>query len=120
MVEAILLSLAINHACLIRQIIVESEGEPMSGKATVAEVIRERSRRSGLGYCAVIAQPGQFGDREISPPPRAVLQAVEALWVEPECSAVHFDVRGNTWAHRLDVACYAGSHVFYEERAWRG
>lgn len=116
----IIASLLMNHACLFRQVIVEAEGEPMEGKAMVVEVIRERSRRSGLGYCDVIAQPGQFGDRAISPSAKVVVDSINAMLLEPRCSAVHFDVRGNTWAHRLDVACYAGNHVFYEERAWRG
>ena len=115
-----LLALILDYNCLVRQVLIEAEGESLAGKAMVAEVIRERSRRSGLGYCAVIAQPRQFGTRPLRPPVRVVVEAVTALWHEPACSAVHFDVRGNRWSANLQIRCTVGRLVFYEGAEWRG
>ena len=119
MIELIL-AFYLNHLCLIKQVLIEAEGEPLEGKTMVAEVIRERSRRSGLGYCDVIAQPGQFGSRKVSAPPHAVVEAWTAILQTPKCRAVHFDVHGSKWSRHLTVACYAGGHTFYENIKWRG
>jgi len=123
MLEAIMLLLmaATDQGCLIRQILIEAEAEPLEGKAMVAEVIRERSRRTGLGYCAIIDQPGQFGSRSLQPPPEAILSAIVATAIEPTCSAVHFDVASSRkgWAKNLPVACVVAGHVFYENEKWK-
>jgi len=111
-------SMLMNSACLLRQVLIEAEGESVAGKAAVAEVIRERSRRSGLGYCAVIAQPGQFGTRTIDPPPDVIFEAIVAMHSEPPCTGVHFDIRGNSWARKMKVACIVGNHVVYENPKW--
>lgn len=117
-----LLMLVTDRACLVHQVLIESEAEPIAGKAMVAEVIRERSRRTGLGYCAIIDQPGQFGSRPLQPPPHAILSAVVATAIKPTCSAVHFDVAGSRsgWAKDLPVACVVAGHVFYENEKWQG
>lgn len=124
MLEALtfLIMAATDQGCLIRQILIEAEAEPLEGKAMVAEVVRERSRRTGLGYCAIIDQPGQFGSRPLQPPPHAILSAIVATAIRPACSAVHFDVAGSRsgWAKNLPVACVVAGHVFYENEKWQG
>ena len=110
-----------DQGCLLRQILIEAENQPIAGKAMVAEVIRERSRRTGLGYCAIIDQPGQFGSRSLQPPPGAILSAIVATAIKPTCSAVHFDVSSSRqgWAKNLPVACVVDGHVFYRNEKWK-
>lgn len=117
---AMIISFLLNYECLIKQVLIEAEAESLAGKTMVAEVIRERSRRSGLGYCDVIDQPMQFGHRKIDPPAHAVLASILALVSEPACSAVHFDVASSRhgWARKLPVACVVDGHVFYENERW--
>lgn len=111
---------AVNQARLVRQVLVEAESQSMSGKATVSEVIEERSRRSGMGECDVIAAPGQFGDRRLDPSLHSIGQAMIATRWPAACVAVHFDVKSSRqgWARKLPVACIVGAHVFYQEENW--
>jgi len=113
---------AVNQACLVRQVLVEAENQSLSGRATVSEVIEERSRRSGLGECDVIAAPRQFGDRRLDPSLKSIGQAMIATRWPAACAAVHFDVKSSRhgWARNLPVACIVGAHVFYEDSKWRG
>lgn len=117
-----ILAAAINQTCLVKQILIESEGESLSGKATVSEVIEERARRAGVGECDVIAAPGQFGARRINPSLLSVGKAVIATAWPPACRAVYFDVRSSRkgWARNLPVSCIVGAHIFYKDSKWQG
>ncbi|MGE3147060.1 MAG: cell wall hydrolase, partial [Pseudorhodoplanes sp.] len=50
------------HECLARAVYYESQGEPLTGQLSVAEVIinRSRSGRFASSICGVVRQAGQF------------------------------------------------------------
>jgi len=114
--------------CLARAVYYESQGEPLNGQLSVAEVIinRSRSGRFPSSICGVVRQAGQFSfvRRGIIPqPPQAARNwrtavaisriAMADLADSPAENALFFHARRVNPGWRLRRVATVGNHVFY-------
>jgi spore germination cell wall hydrolase CwlJ-like protein len=114
--------------CLARAVYYESQGEPLNGQLSVAEVIinRSRSGRFPGSVCGVVRQAGQFSfvHRGVIPqPPQAARNwrtavaisriAMEDLADSPAENALFFHARRVNPGWRLRRVATVGNHVFY-------
>ncbi|HEV2815744.1 MAG TPA: cell wall hydrolase [Allosphingosinicella sp.] len=114
--------------CLARAVYWESNGEPLAGQLSVAEVIinRARSGRFAGTLCGVVRQRGQFsfvrGGYIPAPPPgaRGWRNAVAIARIAREDladgaapSALFFHARRVNPGWRLTRVATVGNHVFY-------
>jgi len=116
------------HECLARAVYYESQGEPLHGQLTVAEVIinRSRSGRFPSSICGVVRQAGQFSfvRRGVIPqPPQAARNwrtavaiariAIDDLADGGAPRALFFHARRVNPGWRLTRVATVGNHVFY-------
>lgn len=116
------------HECLARAVYYESQGEPLNGQLSVAEVIinRSRSGRFASSICGVVRQAGQFSfvRRGVIPqPPQAARNwrtavaisriAMDDLADSPAENALFFHARRVNPGWRLRRVATVGNHVFY-------
>jgi spore germination cell wall hydrolase CwlJ-like protein len=116
------------HECLARAVYYESQGEPLNGQLSVAEVIinRSRSGRFASSICGVVRQAGQFSfvRRGVIPqPPQSARNwrtavaisriAMEDLADSPAENALFFHARRVNPGWRLRRVATVGNHVFY-------
>jgi spore germination cell wall hydrolase CwlJ-like protein len=114
--------------CLARAVYWESNGEPLAGQLSVAEVIinRAQSGRFAATLCGVVRQRGQFSfvrGGYIPPPPsgaRGWRNAVAIARIAREDladgaapSALFFHARRVHPGWRLTRVATVGNHVFY-------
>jgi spore germination cell wall hydrolase CwlJ-like protein len=114
--------------CLARAVYYESQGEPLTGQLSVAEVIinRSRSGRFPGSVCGVVRQAGQFSFVRrgfIPQPPQAARNwrtavaiariAMGDLADSPAQSALFFHARRVNPGWRLRRVATVGNHVFY-------
>jgi hypothetical protein len=114
--------------CLARAVYYESQGEPLTGQLSVAEVIinRSRSGRFASSICGVVRQTGQFSfvrRGHIPQPPQAARNwrtavaiariAMGDLADSPAQSALFFHARRVNPGWRLRRVATVGNHVFY-------
>lgn len=114
--------------CLARAVYWESNGEPLAGQLSVAEVIinRAQSGRFAATLCGVVRQRGQFSfvhGGYIPPPPpgaRGWRNAVAIARIAREDladgaapSALFFHARRVNPGWRLTRVATVGNHVFY-------
>jgi spore germination cell wall hydrolase CwlJ-like protein len=114
--------------CLARAVYYESQGEPLNGQLSVAEVIinRSRSGRFPSSICGVVRQAGQFSfvRRGVIPqPPQAARNwrtavaisriAMDDLAESPAEHALFFHARRVNPGWRLHRVATVGNHVFY-------
>ena len=114
--------------CLARAVYYESQGEPLTGQLSVAEVIinRSRSGRFASSICGVVRQAGQFSfvrRGHIPQPPQAARNwrtavaiariAMGDLADSPAQSALFFHARRVNPGWRLRRVATVGNHVFY-------
>jgi spore germination cell wall hydrolase CwlJ-like protein len=116
------------HECLARAVYYESQGEPLTGQLTVAEVIinRSRSGRFPSSICGVVRQAGQFSfvRRGVIPqPPQSARNwrtavaisriAIADLADGGAPRALFFHARRVNPGWRLTRVATVGNHVFY-------
>lgn len=116
------------HECLARAVYYESQGEPLVGQLSVAEVIinRSRSGRFASSLCGVVRQAGQFSfvrRGQIPQPPQSARNwrtavaisriAIEDLADSPAERALFFHARRVNPGWRLRRVATVGNHVFY-------
>lgn len=116
------------HDCLARAVYYESQGEPLAGQLTVAEVIinRSRSGRFASSICGVVRQRGQFSfvrGGVIPRPPQGARNwrtavaiariAIDDLADSPAPRALFFHARRVNPRWRLTRIATVGNHVFY-------
>ena len=116
------------HECLARAVYYESQGEPLTGQLTVAEVIinRSRSGRFPSSICGVVRQAGQFSfvRRGVIPqPPQSARNwrtavaisriAIADLADGAAPRALFFHARRVNPGWRLTRVATVGNHVFY-------
>ena len=114
--------------CLARAVYYESQGEPLVGQLSVAEVIinRSRSGRFPSSICGVVRQAGQFSfvrGGVIPQPPQSARNwrtavaisriAMADLADSPAESALFFHARRVNPGWRLRRVATVGNHVFY-------
>jgi hypothetical protein len=114
--------------CLARAVYYESNGEPLAGQLTVAEVIinRRDSGRFASTICGVVRQPGQFSfvRRGHIPAPPASSRgwrtavaiariAIEDLADGAAPRALYFHARRVNPGWRRTRVATIGNHVFY-------
>ncbi|MGQ0661659.1 cell wall hydrolase [Sphingosinicella sp.] len=116
------------HECLARAVYYESQGEPLIGQLSVAEVIinRSRSGRFASNICGVVRQAGQFSfvrRGHIPQPPQSARNwrtavaiariAMADLADSPAPRALFFHARRVNPGWRLRRVATVGNHVFY-------
>ncbi len=116
------------HECLARAVYYESQGEPLTGQLSVAEVIinRSRSGRFPSSICGVVRQAGQFSFVRrgfIPQPPQSARNwrtavaiariAMADLADSPASRALFFHARRVNPGWRLTRVATVGNHVFY-------
>ena len=114
--------------CLARAVYYESQGEPLTGQLSVAEVIinRSRSGRFPSSVCGVVRQAGQFSfvrRGNIPQPPQGARNwrtavaisriAMADLADSPASRALFFHARRVNPGWRLTRVATVGNHVFY-------
>lgn len=116
------------HECLARAVYYESQGEPLTGQLTVAEVVinRANSGRFASTICGVVRQRGQFSfvrGGVIPVPPVSSRHwrtsvaiariALQDLADGAAPRALFFHARRVNPGWRLTRVATVGSHVFY-------
>ncbi len=116
------------HECLARAVYYESQGEPLVGQLSVAEVIinRSRSGRFPSSICGVVRQAGQFSFVRrgfIPQPPQSARNwrtavaiariAMADLADSPAPRALFFHARRVNPGWRRTRVATVGNHVFY-------
>ena len=115
----------------IQTVFLEASGEPMEGKIAVAEVIRNRAKRSGESFDEVCLKPNQFScwnsrvysDLRLFQMTGADWQAASRAWVESEFSNItngstHFHTISisPSWSRKMKRTVRISNHQFYKEK----